>query len=76
MKCCICGKEYDEKNKPLQPLLWDVWEDEAISIKEISTDEGTFALCPVCLRAAALGVVCGKGDKGRYKVNFNVEFES
>ena len=75
MKCCICGNEYDKDNKPLQPLLWVTWEGEATSIKEISTDEGTFALCPVCLRACALGVVCGKGDKGRYKVNFNVEYE-
>lgn len=57
MKCFICGKEYDEKNKPVAVKLRIRSNGQIETVKKVgfSDTNKIAALCPNCIKAAVFG---------------------
>ena len=73
MKCCNCGKEYDEKNKPVAVNIHRWGSTKRLPIRSISDiNDKTVAFCPDCIRAFVIGF--GKLSK-EYDVDVAVMYE-
>ena len=66
MKCFICKKEYDPKNRPYVATILNRRTQEKCEIRNVSVSEGILAMCPNCLKALLLG----------YYLSVPVEFRS
>ena len=70
MKCFVCGREYDENNRPVAVRLFNKETGETENIKSISDGENdkVLALCHFCTKASVIGGIMTISGRTNYKL--------